>query len=294
MSNDRLVAVTGATGRQGGAVARHLLADGWRVRALTRRPEAPPARRVAALGAEVVRADMANREELVAAFRDAYGVFSVQNPMISGLDAEVVQGRNVADAAERVGVQHVVYGSAGVGVTGTGVGSWESKHEVEAHMPALRLPLTVLRPMAFMELMTDRGFFPPVSTWHVMPRLMGADRPVPWISVDDLGAIAAQAFANPDRFVGAELELVADIRSIEECRGIWREVFDRPPRRVPMPVSMFHRFVGTDPTTMWRWLGTTDLNVDPERTRQILPAAMTVREWLVRQKQSATAESQKP
>jgi uncharacterized protein YbjT (DUF2867 family) len=237
---------------------------------------------------------MANLEELVDAFRDAHGVFSVQNPMISGLDAEVVQGRNVADAAERAGVQHVVYGSAGVGVTGTGVGSWESKHVVEAHMRALRLPLTVLRPMAFMELMTDRRFFPPVSTWHLMPKLMGADRPVLWISVDDLGAIAARAFGNPDRFVGAELELVADIHSIEECRGIWREVFGRPPRRVPMPVWMFHRFVGTDLTTMWRWLRTADLSVDPARTRQILPAAMTVREWLVRQKQSATGDRQEP
>ena len=286
MNNDRLIAVTGATGRQGGAVARHLLADGWRVRALTRRPEAAPARRIAALGAEVVGADMANREQLVAAFRDAYGVFSVQNPMISGVDAEVVQGRNVADAAQRAGVQHVVYGSAGVGVPGTGVGSWESKHVIAAHMRALRLPLTVLRPMAFMDLMTDKAFVPPVSTWHLMPRLMGADRPVLWISVDDVGAIAARTFGDPDQFVGTELELVADIRSIEECRGIWREVFGRPPRRVPMPVWMFHRFVGTDLTTMWRWLRTADLHVDPARTRQILPAAMTVREWLVRQRQS--------
>jgi len=151
-------------------------------------------------------------------------------------------------------------------------------------MATLGIPVTVLRPMAFMELMTDKGFFPPVSTWRLMPRLMGADRPVFWVSVDDLGAIAARVFANPDRFVGADLKLVADIQSIDECRQIWHEVTGRPPRRFPMPIWMFERFVGTDLTTMWRWLRTAHIDVDPSETREILPSACTVREWLVQRR----------
>ena len=109
------IVVCGATGRQGGAVARHLAADGWAVRALTRDPASPKARALAERGIEVVRADMADRASLHAAFSGAYGVYSVQNPMISGFEAEVEQGRNVADAAKAAGVQHVVYGSAGIG-----------------------------------------------------------------------------------------------------------------------------------------------------------------------------------
>jgi uncharacterized protein YbjT (DUF2867 family) len=161
---EKVIAVTGATGRQGGAVTRHLLADGWRVRALTRNPDAQPAQRLGELGADVVHADMTDPAALVGAFRDAYGVFSVQNPMISGAVGEVRQGKNVAEAAKECGVHHVVYGSAGTGAAGTGVPSWESKLVVQAHMEALGLPLTVLRPMAFMELMTGKGFYPPVST----------------------------------------------------------------------------------------------------------------------------------
>ena len=80
----------------------------------------------------------------------AHGVFNVQNPMISGLDAEVRQGRNVADVAKSAGVRHLVYGSAGTGVSGTGVGSWESKVAVEEHMRDLGLPVTILLPNAFM------------------------------------------------------------------------------------------------------------------------------------------------
>lgn len=283
MHADRLIVVTGATGRQGGAVARHLLSDGWQVRAVSRNPRGKRALQLATHGVPVVQADMADPVALRRAFRGAYGVYSVQNPMICGLEEEVVQGKNVADAAHEAGVSHVVYGSAGTGESGTGVGSWESKLAVQAHLEKLGLPLTVLRPMAFMELMTDHSFYPAVSTWHVMPKLMGADRPVYWFCVDDLGAIAAKAFADPDRFVGADLRLAAEVSSLDECRDIWRQVTGKPPRRFPMPVWLFERFVGDDRTTMWRWLQTAQIDVDPAETRAILPTALTVREWLIRQ-----------
>ena len=288
VGHDRVVAVTGATGRQGGAVARHLLSAGWRVRAVTREPDGPAARALAAVGAELVRADMTDNRELVHAFRDAYGVYSVQNFMPGGTEAEIAQGRNVADAAKATGVQHVVYGSAGPSLSDTGIAAWNSKLTVQAHIRALGLPLTVLRPMAFMELMTDKDFFPPVSTWSLMPKLMGQDRPLGWICTNDLGAIAARAFAEPDRFVDAELGLASDVQSIAQCRQIWQDVYGRSPRRFPMPVWMFRRFVGSDLITMWRWLRTTQVDFDPAPTRELLPTALTVREWLVRRRTSTT------
>ncbi len=76
--DDRIIAVTGATGKQGGATARKLLADGWKVRVMTRDPNKPAAHELAALGAEIVPGDMDVPVELNAAFRGAYGVFSVQ------------------------------------------------------------------------------------------------------------------------------------------------------------------------------------------------------------------------
>lgn len=280
MDDTRLVVVTGATGRQGGAVTRHLLADGRRVRALTRDPASPAAGRLAAAGAEVVRADMADIATLRPAFAGAYGVFSVQNPMISGLDAEVQQGRTVGDAAAEAGVRHVVYGSAGPAAPGTGVGQWESKVTVRSHLESLGLPLTVLRPMAFMELMTDKDFYPPVSMWHLMPKLIGGDRPLPWLCADDLGAVAARAFAEPDRFIGADLPLAADVRTLDECRALWLSATGRKPRGFPMPLWLFEKFTGKDLTAMWRWLHTHPVDADPDATRSIVPAAKTVREWL--------------
>jgi uncharacterized protein YbjT (DUF2867 family) len=288
---DRVVAVTGATGRQGGAVTARLLADGWRVRALTRRPQSKAARRLAGLGAEVVGADLADRASLVRAFRGASGVYSVQNGMVGGFEAEVVHGCNVGDAAREAGVSHVVYGSAGTGDSGTGIASWESKLRVQEHLETLGLPLTVLRPTAFMELMTDKTFYPAVSTWRLMPMLTGADLPIAWICLDDLGAIAAKAFADPARYVGADLQLTADVRSNAECQQIWRTVMGRAPRRFPMPVWVFERMVGTDLTTMWRWLAAAGPRFDPAATREILPSASTVEEWLVRQARAGQAST---
>ncbi|MEV6237769.1 NmrA/HSCARG family protein [Lentzea sp. NPDC051838] len=277
---DGLVAVLGATGRQGGAVARHLLADGRQVRALTRDPASAKARRLAEAGCQVMRADMNDAGTLRAAFAGAQGVFSVQNPMICGLDAEIAQGRNVGDAAAEAGVRHVVYGSAGLDQPGTGVGSWESKLVIKAHLQSRGLPLTVLRPMALMELMTDKDFYPPVSTWHLMPKLIGGDRPLLWLCSDDFGAVAARVFAEPDRFVGEDLALVSDVLSLDACRDLYRETFGHRPRRFPMPIWLFERFVGDDLIHMWRWLRENPVDADPAVTRAIVPSARSVREWL--------------
>jgi uncharacterized protein YbjT (DUF2867 family) len=274
------ILVTGATGHLGGAVTRHLLAAGWPVRALTRNASSAKAQALTALGAEVVQGYMGDRASLHPHVDGVYGVYSVQNPMISGMEAEIQQGKIVADLAREVGVRHLVYGSAGTGEPGTGIGSWESKLQVEAYMRDLDLPLTILRPMALMELMTDKVYYPAVSTWRLMPKLMGEDRPVGWLAADDLGAIAAMAFADPDRFVGQDLRLASDVQSIRQCREIYRGVTGHAPRRMPMPVWMFERFVGTDLTTMWRWLHLHEIELDPGPTRAMFPAASTVEAWL--------------
>jgi uncharacterized protein YbjT (DUF2867 family) len=282
-----LVVVCGATGRQGGAIARHLLAAGWPVRALTRDPDAPKVRALKDSGAEVAQADMADRASLDRAFGGAYGVFNVQNPQIAGFDGEVAQGRNVAGAAKAAGVQHVVYGSAGMG-TPTGVPSWDSKVIIADHMRELGLRLTVLRPMAFMELMTDKDFYPQVSVWHVMPKLMGWDRALPWLAADDVGAIGATAFADPNRFVGQEIPLAGDVKTLGECRELWVERGIKP-RGFLMPVWLFERVAGKDLPIMWRWLRNGEVPLDTGPTDAVLPGARTMRAWMAERAPAAGA-----
>jgi hypothetical protein len=142
-----------------------------------------------------------------------------------------------------------------------------------------------------MELMTDKKFFPAIAAWHVMPRMMGASRPVGWLCTDDLGAIVTQVFAAPQQFVGKDLALASDVQSLSECRSLYREVMGTSPPQFPMPIWLFQRFgfVGRDLTTMWRWLRTGEVDLDTVPTRAIHPDALTVRAWLSRQKATRSA-----
>ena len=152
--------MVGATGLQGGAVTRRLLQDRWPVRALTRNPEGKKARALTQLGAEVVKADLSDPVSLERAFDGVHGVFSMQNHHLSGYEEEERQGKQVAEVAKRVGVAQLVYTGAGPGVQGSGVGSWETKLKVAANIETLDLPVTILNPTAFMELMTDPQVLP--------------------------------------------------------------------------------------------------------------------------------------
>jgi uncharacterized protein YbjT (DUF2867 family) len=253
---------------------------------LTRSPHRPPAQALASLGAAVVQGDMEDPASLQPIFAGAYGVYSVQNPYPHGPEPEIRQGKTVADVAAAAGVQHLVYGSAGTGAKGTGIPSWESKLQIEAHMQALGLPLTILRPTGFMELMTDKKFFPAMTTWQVMPALMGASRQIGWLGAGDLGIIAAKAFAQPDRFIGQEIRLASDRRSIDECRSLYRAIMGKNPPRLPIPAWLFERFgfIGKDLTAMWRWLGTAIIDFDTETTRAIHPDALSIEAWLRQRK----------
>jgi uncharacterized protein YbjT (DUF2867 family) len=225
---------------------------------------------------------MDHLDALLPIFQGAYGVFSVQNPILSGVEGEINQGKNVAEAARQAGVQHLVYSSAGPGVPGTGVPSWETKQVIAGYIRSLGIPHTIVRPMAFMELMTEKKFFPQAAAWNVMPKLVGGRRKVIWICAEDLGFIVARVFASPEQYLGKEIQLGSDVQSLDECRAIYREVKGKNPPHFPMPVFLFQRFgfVGKDLTTMWRWLRGGTIDLDTAATRAIHPGALTIKEWL--------------
>src|SRR5689334_17917978 len=129
---DETVLVFGATGQQGGSTARALVAEGWRVRALVRDPAKEAAKALEALGVELVRGDMRDRDSLARAVNGAYGVFSMQpssGQPEQGVtdDDERSFGVTIADLSRAAGVRHLVYSSV-AGLTGdTGVGHFHSK-----------------------------------------------------------------------------------------------------------------------------------------------------------------------
>lgn len=226
--NDKVIAVTGATGQQGGAVARKLLADGWKVRALTRNEEKPAAQELASLGAEVVPGDMDNRAELEAAFQGAYGVFSVQNFWLPnvGYEGEIRQGKNVADAAKAAGIQHLVYSSVGSAHRGMGQKHFDSKWEIEQYIHSLDIPFTILRPVAFMDNYNWTRAY--ILNGTLTGRGLQPEKGVQMIAVEDIGIFTALAFANPQEFLGKTIELAGDELTEPQTAEVFSRVIGRP------------------------------------------------------------------
>jgi hypothetical protein len=137
----RLILVTGATGAQGGAVIRHLREKGYPVRALTRDLDKPQARAlIDQPGVEIARGDYEDKPSLLSALEDVYGVFSVQTPYESGVEAEIRQGVALIDAAHRSEIKHFIYSSVGSADQNTGIPHFDSKWKIEDTFEELGCP----------------------------------------------------------------------------------------------------------------------------------------------------------
>src|SRR5215471_4570013 len=205
-NGDKIILVTGATGRQGGAVIRHMLPGGWKLRALTRSPNGYAAGLLSGQGVEIVQGDLEDPAALERAARGAYGIFSVQDYWVAGFRREVQQGKNLADIAKKTGVAHFVYSSVGGAERNSGIAPWETKWEIEKHVRKLSLPATVFRPAGFMEI------------YHMLELEIGLligrfldpvrpDKTYQSFATDDIGAFVALAFDRPKQFISMELEI---------------------------------------------------------------------------------------
>ena len=211
MTTQQTILVAGATGQQGGAVARHLCDDGFAVRALTRDPEGDKARALSAQGAQVVRGDLSDRASLDAALEGVHGVFSMATPFEQGMDAEVRQGTTLGDAARAAGVRHYVYSSVGGAERQSGVPHFDTKWQVEEHLRALDLPLTIVRPVYFFENFGGWGLQPNEGgEGYTLAMPLSPQTTLQSVAVDDIGAFVARAFAAPGDWAGRALELAGD------------------------------------------------------------------------------------
>jgi uncharacterized protein YbjT (DUF2867 family) len=211
MAAQRSVLVAGATGKQGGAVARHLRGGGLAVRALTRDPDGEKARILRAAGVEVVRGDLTDKDSLAPALEGVYGVFGMATPFQQGLDAELRQGKTLGDAAREAGLEHYVYSSVDGADCRSGVPHFETKWAVEEHLRALGLPLTIVRPVYFFEnfggwvLQAQDG-----GAGYTVATPLAPGTTLQGVAVDDFGALVARVFAATDEWVGRAFELAGD------------------------------------------------------------------------------------
>jgi uncharacterized protein YbjT (DUF2867 family) len=279
VNTDRTILVTGATGRQGGAVARHLLDAGFRVRALARTPTKPAAVALEQAGAEIVRGDMEDAASLRAAVAGAWGVFSVQNFWEKGVghDGEIRQARLLADAARQAGVGHFVQASVADADRAPGVRHFECKAVIERYIDEIGLPRTFLGAVFY----TD-NFADPKAGGMMLPVLGSILRPetrLHLIAVDDIGAIAAVVFQNPGEYIGRKIDIAGDVLTVQEMREAYERVTGRRAKRWTVP-GVVVRLGMSEVYRQLTWNNDPGWQFDLETARRIHPRLTSFEQYI--------------
>ena len=234
MANQRTVLITGATGHQGGAVARVLAGKGFDIRALTRKPGSEAAQAVARTGAQIVPGDLNDAASLKKALAGAWGVFAVQNTWEAGVEGEEEQGKRLATLAREAGVQHFVYTSVGSADRTTGIPHFENKFRIEGTVRSLKFPShVILRPVFFMENLT--------SAWFLNGDTLAAAMPpatmLQMIAVEDIGKFGARAFTDAAKLAGREIDIAGDAVTMPQAAAALSKGLGRTITFVSIPIA---------------------------------------------------------
>ncbi|KAH8719429.1 hypothetical protein GQ44DRAFT_712363 [Phaeosphaeriaceae sp. PMI808] len=286
--------ITGATGKQGGAVIKALEGSDFEILALTRNTSSPSAQKLTqkSLNVKLLQGDLDNP---TAIFQNAqevtsnpiWGVFSVQvNAVGTGGRTEEQQGKALIDAALAANVKFFVYTSVDRGgprssSNPTPVPHFAAKHNIEKHLEQKAanssMQFTVLRPTSFMDgLVNDFQGQMMVSMWKTAMR----DKPMQLIATRDIGWFAAQAFRCPDEFAGRYLSLAGTELTFDQANEIFKQRFGKDmPSTYGILASILLRMIKEAGET-FKWLNEDGYGADIEDLRSMHPDLMDFGTWL--------------
>ena len=265
----RTVLVAGATGQQGGAVARALLERGHRVRALARNADSPKARELVARGADLAAGDFSDPDSLARAAEGVDAAFAMTTPFEGGVAAETKQGLRILRAAERAGVGHLVYSSVASADRATGVPHFDSKYAVEQAIACSAVPHTIVAPVFFMDNLLSPWFAPAISGGKLAMALPGTI-PLQQIAVADIGAFAATIVERREAAFGQRYDVAGDELTCDEAAAILTEVSGRPVAYAGFPPDAM-RPQSEDMARMYEWFAATGYAADIEGLHREFP-----------------------
>jgi uncharacterized protein YbjT (DUF2867 family) len=267
MSDKKVIAIIGATGAQGGGLARAILkeSDGpFRVRAITRNPESDNAKALSAAGAEVVQADLDDQASLERAFSGAYGAFCITNFWETfSPEGEKAQARNMAGAAKAAGISHLIWSTLEdtrrwVPVTDDRmptlmenykVPHFDGKGEADGIFKELGVPTTNLLTSFYWENFISFGMGPQRGEDGVLSlNLPMGDKKLPAIGVEDIGRAALGIFKSGPSFVGQTVGIAGEHLTGEEMASTFSKALGEPVRYTAVPFDVYRGlgFPGAD------------------------------------------------
>jgi uncharacterized protein YbjT (DUF2867 family) len=267
MSDSLSVLVCGATGQQGGALARVLLDKGHRVRALVRRPDSPEARELERLGAELAEGNFEEPSTIEDAAKGMDAIFVVATPFEAGMEAETRHGIAAADAAKAAGVEHLVYSSVANADEDTGIPHFDSKRKVEEHIEGLGIPYTIVAPVYFMENLLSPWTLPELKEGR-LPMALPSSRPLQQTALSDIAAFTALVLENRDRFGGRRVDIASDELAGEKAAEILTRVTGREIHYVELSLEQVRQAMGEDGARMFEWFDQVGYSADIEALRR--------------------------
>ncbi|XP_040212208.1 nmrA-like family domain-containing protein 1 [Rana temporaria] len=285
----KVITVFGATGAQGGSVAKTLLEDGtFAVRAVTRDVKKEAALKLKEAGAEVVAADLDDEKSVEAALKGAYGAFVVTNFWEHfNQDKEVAQGKCIADVSKRLGLTLVVFsGLENVKKLTNGkleVQHFDGKGQVEEYFRQIGAPMTSVRlPSYYENLLT---FFRPQKDKEGDGYTLGfpmGDVPLDGFSVKDLGGVVLSILKSPSKYTGKDIGLSTEKLTTEQYAAIMTRVLGKNIRDAKLTPEIYGQmgFPGAQELANMFTFYTMKPNRDVQLTLQLNPKAKKFQSWL--------------
>jgi uncharacterized protein YbjT (DUF2867 family) len=285
LPNSRKILITGATGKQGGAVLDALVASKapFQILALTR--DASKAQRLASKpNVTVIQGDIKNPASIFEANKPIYGVLCVTVPGKAG--DEEAQAKPLIDESIKNGVEHFVFNSVERGGSEkseknpTNIEHFASKHRIEEYLKEKsengnKMSYTILRPVAFMDNFNP-GFF-----GKAFASMLGGlgNKPLQFISVHDIGLFGARAFTDPS-YKNRAIGLAGDDLTLPQARKVFKDTMGSE-----LPET--YGFVGSGITwmvkevgTMFNWFKNEGYGVDIQALRKEEPRLQDFSKWL--------------
>ena len=257
------ILVTGATGQQGGAVARSLLKQGRKVRTLSRSID--KLKELKELGAEPAVGDLTDGASIEAALKGIRQAFLVTTPFEAGPEVEAARGIEFVDAAKAAGVENLVFSSV-ASAYNTGVPILDSKGKIQTHIKGSGIPATILNPVWFME-----NF----GTWFLQGIQEGKlvlplteDYTLQMTDLDTIGAFGAAAFLRPAEFLGKEISIATDGLTLPETMRLLSKQVGKSIAYGALPAEKAEGVFGPDLAKLFHWLQTSGFAVDLQKVAQ--------------------------
>ena len=295
MTTARRLVVTGATGKQGGALISALLSkpsQPFEIYAVTRDPASRTAQALASKpNVHVIKGNFDDAGAIFTQVEKPWGLFSVTMPL--NATKEEQQGKAMTKAAFDAGVQHIVFTATERGgqeesdTNPTTVPHFISKYNIEQDIMAKAreskqgTTWTFLRPVAFFENLSNdflgKGF---VAMW----RLNGLDRKMQLISTKDIGKIAAEAFlhSSEDEYRNKAISLAGDATTPNEAAKIFKQnVGSDIPATYGFLGSAMRWILKEQLGLMFDWIKTPGFGADVDAVRRRYPFMQDFQAWLV-------------